>query len=124
MRVFDVRFSPEGHQLATISEDHTARLWDMDNLTATPIVLRGHEETLSGAAFSPDGRYYATTSAADGTMRLWSLRIDDLRELACRTAGRNLNKTEWQQLMSGRPYRKTCPDLASGVEAVSAATTH
>ena len=31
--------------------------------------------------------------------------------LACRTAGRNLTRAEWQQYFPAEPYRATCPNL-------------
>jgi WD40 repeat protein len=39
------------------------------------IVLKGHQGTVHGAAFSPDG-HKAVTASADGTARIWDLRTD------------------------------------------------
>jgi len=39
------------------------------------------------------------TGSDDNTARLWDLRLDELVELACRTAGRNSMKEEWAQYM-------------------------
>jgi WD40 repeat protein len=116
--VLDVRFSPGGQQLATASDgDNTTRLWDLENLSAAPVILRGSMRCSAACAdFSPDGRWYATTGA-DNVTRLWYMRVDELIELACRTAGRNLNRTEWQQMMSGQPYHKTCPEFPPGVDS-------
>ena len=58
--------------LATASDDTTVRLWSLSKPTAEPHVLRGHEATVPGVAFSPDGQVLATASA-DKTVRLWSL---------------------------------------------------
>ena len=58
--------------LATASADKTVRLWSLSNPTAEPQVLRGHDSTVHGVAFSPDGQRLATASA-DDTVRLWSL---------------------------------------------------
>jgi WD40 repeat protein len=67
--------SPDGSRtIVTVSQDQTARLWDVNSgdLLAT---LRGHADRVWHAAFSSDGKYIVTTSA-DRTARLWTLRPD------------------------------------------------
>src|SRR5260370_32915266 len=65
-------FSREGTQLASASEDGTARLWDPATGASTP-VLRGHTVKVYHVAFRPDGARLLTTSA-DGTVRRWDTR--------------------------------------------------
>ena len=77
-------FSPDGNWLATGSGTFTdtdpmltigiARLWDMRNLSAEPIVLKGHEDFIDTIAFSPDGNWLATGSDEDTTSYLWDMR--------------------------------------------------
>ncbi len=90
----------------------TARLWDLtaQDPAANPVVLRGHEDSITALAISPDGHWLATGSY-DSTARLWNLRLDELIQLACRTAGRNLTPEEWQQFLGDAPYHKTCPQF-------------
>jgi WD40 repeat protein len=87
----------------------TARLWDLDNLAAQPVVLQGHESAIAAVAFSPDNRWVVTGSW-DSAARLWNLNFEQLIELACRAAARDLTQMEWELHMEGKPYSKTCSD--------------
>src|SRR5262249_26051295 len=53
----------------TASRDGTARVWQADG-SGTPVTLKGHNESVHSAAFSPDGQRVVTTSF-DGTARVW-----------------------------------------------------
>lgn len=63
-------FGPDGRQVVTASDDHTARVWNADG-QGEPVVLRGHSEKVTAAVMSPDGRRVATASW-DGTARVWN----------------------------------------------------
>ena len=60
--------------LATGSWDASARLWDMQNPSADPIDLRGHVSIITALAFSPDGRWLATTGILGDPACLWNMQ--------------------------------------------------
>ncbi|MGH8475282.1 MAG: WD40 repeat domain-containing protein, partial [Methylococcales bacterium] len=139
-RTLAVGFSPDSQWLATGNEDRTARLWSLeaDDPSADSVELNApyrvgsvsfsHDFSHDGSwlavgstdylanPFSPDDSRFASGNTE---IRLYHLRLDDLTDLACRTAGRNLTKDEWGK----QPYHKLCmklpgPDDAPQVAAI------
>jgi len=61
----------------------------------------------NGGTLRPDGQQLAV--ATEHGVQLWDLDPDVWREAACRLAGRNLTRDEWERYMpQGEPYRATC----------------
>ena len=67
--VYSVVFSPDGHLLASSSEDNTIRLWDVGTGQSLR-TLTGHASAILHVAFSPDGHRLASCGA-DATVWLW-----------------------------------------------------
>jgi WD40 repeat protein len=123
-------FSPDGLRLVTGDRTGIARLWDLsgEQIDAQPIILpegseRISEERLkisilsgekggviSRLAISKRGGRIAIVYA-NGDVLLHDLNEDDLMQLARRTAGRNLNREEWDTFFPNQPYRPTFPGL-------------
>jgi WD40 repeat protein len=103
--------SPDGRWVATGDDRGDIRLWDLSggDHVARPVVLRYHQKPLSALAFTLDGR--RLISADLSGVRLWTLPVADLIRLARDAAGRNLTRSEWEQVNVDVPYRPTFPEL-------------
>jgi hypothetical protein len=64
---------------------------------------------------TPDGKRFLTQEVGPtlGPV-LWDADPADWAATACRIAGRNLTRAEWDQYFHGRPYRVTCPQWPPG----------
>ena len=70
------------------------------------MVLADHAGTVNAVAYGPDGEHFAS-AGDDGTARVW-LPLDALVELSCRTVGHNLSREQWELLLPGMAYHRTC----------------
>ena len=79
-------------------------------LAEEPAVLKGHNNSVSSVAFSPDGRTLA--SASDNRTSAIEPLTLVLADLACNRPLRNLDREEWSQLIgAGNPYQRVCLNL-------------
>jgi WD40 repeat protein len=78
----DVGFSTDGAHLATSSEDGTVRVSNADAGT-TLVVLNGHRDRVTSAAFTGPAGSNVVTASTDKTARVWdALFQPELEELA------------------------------------------
>ena len=66
--VNDLCFSPDGLHIATASEDHTVRVWDVSN--GEMVARIEHEAAVCGVWFSPDGTQVVSDDVQN-TLRIW-----------------------------------------------------
>ena len=67
--VTDAEFSPDSHELVTVSDDHDGRIWSVGSGRLVH-VLRGHFFPVRTGSYSPDGRWIVT--ASQFTAGLWN----------------------------------------------------
>lgn len=68
--IYDMAFSPDGSQLASVSHDMTVRIWDIASQTEQH-TLEGHTDLVVAVDWSPDGST-VVSGAYDGTLRAWN----------------------------------------------------
>jgi WD40 repeat protein len=112
--VSSLAFSPDGRTLASGSIDRNIILWDISNPNSKLVlraILERHTVPILRQAlyFSSDG--LSLISASSKEVVVWNLDPQFWLEKACRIAGRNFTKSEWEQYLPGQSYRATCPNL-------------
>jgi WD40 repeat protein len=129
--VTSLAFSPDGKMLATASEDHSIKLWDVaaGRLLRT---LQGHAKGVSAVAFSPDGTLLA--SGGKDKVILWdvasgqqlrAVAYDDANSVVFAADGRaliigsNWGALEFRDVASGRGLRSVEAQARAGRVAVS-----
>jgi len=101
--VLRLAFSQDGSQIASASFDRLAKVWDVS--TGEEIAsLYGNTSNVFGVSFSPDGNQLAT-GGADGTIRTYTLQMDDLVNLARSRVKRLLTDDECRIFL----HRNACP---------------
>lgn len=66
--LYDVQIAPDGDAVVTAAFEAKATLWSIDGEQLAE--LSGHENRVTSAGFSPDGRWIMTASR-DGTIAIW-----------------------------------------------------
>jgi WD40 repeat protein len=100
-----VSFSPDGRLLAASSVDQTATLWDLATHKPVGETFPVQEGTIPGAQFAPNGDL-VIVELADGAT--WPMDPEVWKRFACRVAGRDLTRAEWEDLLPDREYEPTC----------------
>jgi WD40 repeat protein len=88
--VFSVAFAPNGHYVASGSQDKTICIWNAARGTQSTRPLIGHRDTVFAVAYSPDGRFIVSGSA-DNEIRVWDAKRGTIR-IWCAKGGFSLSE--------------------------------
>lgn len=130
----DVVFHPEGALMLSIGKDHIA-LWDSTTQKLIARQLRLNPFYEKYLTHAPDGSELAFRSSSGHLvfMPFPDNLLDELKQQACKIAGRNLSQAEWKvfigqsqvsaanttqmtQSAASQQYSKTCKQYPKGVE--------
>ncbi len=98
-----VAFNQDGSRLASAGFDRLAKIWDVKSGSEL-FSLYGNASNVFGVSFSPDSRSLAT-AGADGSIRTYTLQLDQLIALARARLTRTLTNEECCKFL----HVATCP---------------
>jgi WD40 repeat protein len=109
--VYQIDWSPDGQAFVSSSADGTIRLWDLNDPTASATaILQTAESGLSGADWSPNGRYIVFKTQFR-EIEVYRAQLTELITVACQKSVRNLGKVEWHEFIPANlSYQETCQD--------------
>lgn len=96
--VVGLDYSPDGRRIATGGLDGRTIIWDAE--TGIQLLqLPPSEHQVSSVAFSADGRHLATDSLLTDVVRVWTLDVTELRQIASDRLVRDLTAAECQHYL-------------------------
>lgn len=115
--VSDMKFSPDGNYLATVSQDKTARVWEL--ATGNEIIRIVKKTPIDHIFFSTNSKDLFIL--AEGIVSRQSWQTIDLITQSCQRLTRNLTWQEWSEFLVNSPYEKTCHNLPIHRSVIEAA---
>jgi WD40 repeat protein len=109
-RVQDLAFDPTDNILGSVSTDGSVRLWDMNDFSNPPMVLKDNGGYVVAIAFSPDGRLVVTGSTEEDRLVVRPTSSAIIARQMCNKLQRNMSPEEWKTFVgSDIEYEQTCP---------------
>lgn len=98
---------------ATLLVGHTVRVWSVDERTEHTRLSLATEGGIDALWVDASGEWLATQTqdGEQAVVRLWPVRPERLRALACQMLTRNLSPSEWLSYVADGAPRATCPGL-------------
>jgi len=109
--ISQVALSSDNKKLVATS-DRIIQIWDLNSPVVAPVILEGHTNSIKTMDLSRDGKWLAT-GGWDNTVRVWSLSIEYLMNVACSVAGRSMSPDERERFQVAATDEETC---GNGVE--------
>lgn len=105
-----IAFSSDGEWLASAGNKGSVRIWEVDNLGKSPIILEGHEARVMDLAYAPNGNKLLSGSDNEPA-RKWLTNTNQLLKFICSDVSRSLTPVEWtEHIGSDIPYETaSCP---------------
>jgi serine/threonine protein kinase/WD40 repeat protein len=98
---------PVSGRALTVADDSTARVWDTDEAKQLGRELPARSSDRGLRFFAPGAQLLANLGPAGYT--IWNYDTDTWPDIACRVAGRNLTRAEWESVgPRDVQYRETC----------------
>ena len=108
-----------GLQPGTPAGSFTLDLWETATLrhVGEPLIVpdaQANNVTVGESELASGDGTRILTGSNDGVAAVWDFDPHRWESTACRLAGRNLTRSEWDQYLPGRTYRATCPQWPAG----------
>jgi WD40 repeat protein/serine/threonine protein kinase len=94
--VLNTAFSPDGNYLVAVGAELTT-VWDLEQREKL-MSLPGHTDWVSSAVFFSDGRRLVT-AGSDGTVRIYTMDLDELKSIAAARLTRWFTQEECRQYL-------------------------
>jgi DNA-binding SARP family transcriptional activator/WD40 repeat protein len=118
--VHSVSGSADGRVVAAQGSDRQVILYDVGTGVRLGDAIPIGDDESNYTALSLDGTQLAVGGGPQASVKVWDLDPQDWVDAACRMAGRNLTKDEWDTSIGDlAPYHTTCPGLPVPTAAVS-----